>query len=82
MLRIGITGQAGFIGTHLYNALSLNKEKYEYIPFKDDYFQREDTLDAFVRQCDVIVHLAAMNRHNDPNILYRTNIELVQKLIA
>jgi UDP-2-acetamido-2,6-beta-L-arabino-hexul-4-ose reductase len=82
MLRIGITGQAGFIGTHLYNALSLNKEKYEYIPFKDDYFQREDTLDAFVRQCDVIVHLAAMNRHNDPNILYRTNIDLVQKLIA
>lgn len=82
MIRIGITGQAGFIGTHLYNTLSLHKDKYACIPFKDEYFQKEDTLDAFVTQCDVIVHLAAMNRHNDPDVLYRTNIELVQKLIA
>ena len=81
-IRIGITGQAGFIGTHLYNTLSLNKDKYQCIPFNDEYFLMEETLDAFVRQCDVIVHLAAMNRHNDPNILYQTNIELVQKLIA
>lgn len=82
MIKIGITGQAGFIGTHLYNTLRLNKDKYQCIPFKDEYFQKEDTLDAFVTQCDVIVHLAAMNRHNDPDVLYRTNIELVQKLIA
>jgi len=82
MIRIGITGQAGFIGTHLYNTLSLHKDKYACIPFKDEYFQKEETLDAFVRQCDVIVHLAAMNRHNDPDVLYKTNIELVQKLIA
>jgi UDP-2-acetamido-2,6-beta-L-arabino-hexul-4-ose reductase len=82
MIRIGITGQAGFIGTHLYNTLSLHKDKYACIPFKDEYFQREETLDAFVRQCDVIVHLAAMNRHNDPDVLYKTNIDLVQKLIS
>ena len=82
MVKIGITGQAGFIGTHLYNTLSLNKEKYECIPFKDEYFQREETLDAFVKQCDVIVHLAAMNRHNDPDVLYRTNLDLVAKLIT
>jgi UDP-2-acetamido-2,6-beta-L-arabino-hexul-4-ose reductase len=81
LIRIGITGQAGFIGTHLYNTLGLQSEKYERVPFKDDYFQREETLDAFVKQCDVIVHLAAMNRHNDPDVLYKTNIELVQKLI-
>ena len=81
-IRIGITGQAGFIGTHLYNTLSLNKEKYVCIPFNDEYFQREETLDAFVKQCDVIVHLAAMNRHNDPDVLYKTNIDLVQKLIS
>ncbi len=82
MIKIGITGQAGFIGTHLYNTLSLHKDKYACIPFKDEYFQKEETLDAFVRQCDVIVHLAAMNRHNDPDVLYRTNIDLVQKLIS
>lgn len=79
--KIGITGQTGFIGTHLFNTLGLNADKYERIAFLDVYFQKEETLDAFVKQCDVIVHLAAMNRHNDPDVLYKTNIELVQKLI-
>ena len=81
MKKIGITGQTGFIGTHLYNTLGLEQEKYQRIPFRDEYFQKEETLDEFVKQCDVIVHLAAMNRHNDPDVLYKTNIELVQKLI-
>lgn len=81
MINIGITGQTGFIGTHLYNTLGLEPEKFQRIAFRDEYFQKEETLDAFVKQCDVIVHLAAMNRHNDPDVLYRTNIELVQKLI-
>jgi UDP-2-acetamido-2,6-beta-L-arabino-hexul-4-ose reductase len=81
MIKIGITGQAGFIGTHLYNTLSLHPDKYIRIPFRDEFFQSEEALDAFVKQCEVIVHLAAMNRYNDPNVLYKTNIELVQKLI-
>jgi len=81
MIKIGITGQAGFIGTHLFNTLSLHPDKYIIIPFRDEFFKSEEVLDAFVKQCDVIVHLAAMNRHNDPNVLYKTNIELVQKLI-
>jgi UDP-2-acetamido-2,6-beta-L-arabino-hexul-4-ose reductase len=81
MIKIGITGQAGFIGTHLFNTLSLHPDKYIIIPFRDEFFQSEEALDAFVKQCDVIVHLAAMNRHNDPNVLYKTNLELVQKLI-
>ena len=81
MIKIGITGQAGFIGTHLYNTLSLHPDKYIRIPFQDEYFQSEEALDTFVKKCDVIIHLAAMNRHNDPDVLYKTNIELVQKLI-
>ena len=81
MIRIGTTGQAGFIGTHLFNTLSLQKDKYVTVPFEDSFFDSEATLDSFVRQCDVIVHLAAMNRHSDANVLYQTNIELVQKLI-
>ena len=81
MIKIGITGQAGFIGTHLYNTLSLHPDQYIRIPFRDEFFQSEEALDAFVKQCEVIVHLAAMNRHNDHNVLYKTNIELVQKLI-
>lgn len=80
-MKVGITGQAGFIGTHLYNNLGLDKD-FERIPFSDEFFQSENKMDQFVKQCDVIVHLAAMNRHNDPQELYKTNIELVEKLIA
>lgn len=82
MLKIGITGQAGFVGTHLYNTLGLFTDKFTRIPFKDDFFSDSLILEEFVKQCDVIVHLAAMNRHNDPQIIYETNIGLVNKLIA
>ena len=33
-------------------------------------------------KCDVIVHLAALNRHNDQDKIHSTNIELVKKLIS
>jgi UDP-2-acetamido-2,6-beta-L-arabino-hexul-4-ose reductase len=82
MLRIGITGQAGFVGTHLYNTLGLKPEQYNRIDFKKEFFNDETALNDFVSQCDVIVHLAAMNRHNEPQVIYDTNIGLVQKLIA
>lgn len=80
MIKIGITGQAGFVGNHLYNLLKLDS-KFETISFEDKYFQDEKQLREFVRQCDVIVHLAAMNRHENPQVIYDTNIELVDKLI-
>lgn len=81
MKRIGITGQAGFVGTHLYNTLGLDKNKFIRIDFEDNFFDNEDILNNFVAQCDVIVHLAAMNRHNDPEVIYKTNIQLVEKII-
>jgi len=82
MIKVGITGQAGFIGTHLYNFLGLKKEEITRIDFKDDYFSEQTVLENFVRECDVIVHLAALNRHNDSGTIYKTNIELVKKLIS
>jgi UDP-2-acetamido-2,6-beta-L-arabino-hexul-4-ose reductase len=81
MLKIGITGQSGFIGTHLFNYLNLKKEEIILVPFKDSYFEKEDQLKEFVTNCDVIVHLAAMNRHGDPQMIYDTNIKLVKLLI-
>ncbi|MEO8234889.1 MAG: NAD-dependent epimerase/dehydratase family protein [Flavobacterium sp.] len=82
MLKVGITGQAGFVGKHLYNTLGLFSEEFERIDFEKYFFEDENKLNDFVSQCDVIVHLAAMNRHNDPQIIYDTNLGLVQKLVS
>lgn len=81
MIKVGITGQAGFMGTHLFNYLGL-KDDIERISFFDEYFDDEHNLKSFVKKCDVIVHLAAMNRHEDQNVIYETNISLVNKLIG
>lgn len=81
MLRVGITGQAGFVGTHLYNTLRLFPDEFKCIAFQRKFFDTETDLNHFVSQCDVIVHLAAMNRHNEPQVIYDNNVGLVQKLI-
>lgn len=81
MKKIGITGQPGFVGTHLYNHIGLSPEKYVRIDFEDSYFSDTEKLRQFVKECDVIVHLAAMNRHTDPQVIYDTNLRLVQQLI-
>ena len=81
MIRLGITGQAGFIGTHLYSLAGTRPDTFERVPFEDAFFEDEAKLRAFVRSCDAIVHLAAVNRHPDPQVLYETNIALVDKLI-
>lgn len=81
-LKIGITGQDGFVGQHLYNTLGLFPNEFERILYKRDYFEDTSKLNAFVQQCDVIVHLAAMNRHNDPEVIYSTNVDLVTRLIS
>ncbi|MEG1692346.1 MAG: NAD-dependent epimerase/dehydratase family protein [Bacteroidales bacterium] len=80
-IKVGITGQAGFVGTHLYNWLGITPN-VEQVPFEDAYYEYPDKLRAFVKQCDVIVHLAAMNRHPEPKVIYDTNIRLVKDLIT
>ena len=80
MKRIGITGQAGFVGTYLFNLLKTKKD-VEAIPFEDAYFENQTLLVDFVKQCDVIVHLAAVNRCDSQEELFQTNIRLVDQLI-
>jgi UDP-2-acetamido-2,6-beta-L-arabino-hexul-4-ose reductase len=82
MLRVGITGQNGFVGTHLFNTLGLEPEVFERISFERSFFESENELDHFVLQCDVIVHLAALNRHNEQEVIYDTNLGLVKQLTA
>jgi UDP-2-acetamido-2,6-beta-L-arabino-hexul-4-ose reductase len=80
-LKIGITGQQGFIGQYLYNVLGLFPDEFERVDFHRGFFDDVSRLVNFVGNCDVIVHLAALNRHNDLDIIYQTNIELVRKLV-
>lgn len=80
-MRIGITGQAGFVGTHLYNTIGLYPDTFERVPFEDSFFDSSSLLCDFVKKCDVIVHLAAMNRHDSQQVIYDTNVSLVNSLI-
>ena len=82
MEKVGITGKNGFVGNHLYKTLGLMPNDFERIEFKKEFFDNPYQLDKFVQQCDVIVHLAAMNRHESQEFIYETNINLVKKLTA
>jgi UDP-2-acetamido-2,6-beta-L-arabino-hexul-4-ose reductase len=81
MIKVGITGESGFIGYHLYQTLGLYSTKFELINFKREYFNNIDKLKNFVESCDVIVHLASIIRHKDSNLIETNNVELVNRLL-
>ena len=80
-LKVGITGQSGFMGSHLCNFLKTKEDQIEIIDFKRNFFESDVDLESFVKKCDVIVHIAAMNRHEDQEVIYNTNVGLVKKLV-
>lgn len=80
--KVGITGQNGFLGYHVYQTLKLYPNEFQVIEFDRTYFDDEEKMDTFTSNCDVIVHLAAVNRHPEEAELYRINIDLTNKLIA
>ncbi|MDA9676598.1 NAD-dependent epimerase/dehydratase family protein [Flavobacteriaceae bacterium] len=81
-MKIGITGQRGFVGTHLTNNIKFLCEEFELVPYENKYFDEVDKLDLFISQCDVVVHLSGINRHSDEDFLYKKNIELTETLIS
>lgn len=81
MKKVGITGQNGFVGYHLYQTIKLFPDEFQLIDFERSFFDDQSLLDKFVKECDVIVHLAALNRHNDPQAIYDTNVGLVSQLV-
>lgn len=78
---VGVTGQAGFVGNHLWTTLAL-RDDVELVPFERSFFENPSALSEFISKCDTIVHLAAMNRHEDANVIFNTNVALVDKLIT
>lgn len=81
MKRIGITGCNGFIGRHLTQWLLLSPQRWEVRLCDHDLMSDAERLQEFVGGCDVIVHLAALNRNGDDEQIYTTNISIVRELI-
>ena len=81
MIKVGVTGSNGFIGWHLCRTLELETNKFEFIDFKRDWFNEDINLDSFVSKCDIIVHLAGLNRHSEESAIYETNVALAVKLV-
>ena len=80
-MRVGITGQAGFIGTHLAKYVQERSDTI-LVPFEDGFFSDDGRLRDFVKRCDVIIHLAAASRMPSEQELYDLNVGLVEKVIA
>ncbi len=80
-MKVGITGQSGFIGWHLYQTIRFKFKDFKLIDFKKEFFYNSNDLDRFVSMCDIIFHLAGVNRDDDENKLYKENIKLASFLI-
>lgn len=81
MIKVGITGSNGFIGWHLCQTLKLQVDSFELIEFNRNWFDNNLQLDNFISKCDIIVHLAGLNRHNEESTIYDTNVRLANKLV-
>jgi UDP-2-acetamido-2,6-beta-L-arabino-hexul-4-ose reductase len=82
MLRIGITGDTGFIGKNLSSVISHYPDTYFHVKFDRSFFKDFKLLCQFVSNCDVIVHLAALSRHPMAGSVIENNISLTKQLIA
>jgi len=81
MIKVGVTGSNGFIGWHLCRTIELDTNQFELIEFQRDWFNENINLDTFVSKCDIIVHLAGLNRHSEESAIYDTNVGLAFKLV-
>lgn len=80
--KIGITGHNGFLGNHLKNQIQYQFTDFELLDFKRSFFEDQKQLSIFVNRCDVIIHLAGLNRHNSEQEITSTNIKLAEILGA
>lgn len=82
-MKIAISGYSGFIGKHLKNTLIYKNDfKSENILLinKED-FHNSDRLKDKIRDCEIIIHLAGVNRHPDPKFIFEENVRLASVLI-
>jgi UDP-2-acetamido-2,6-beta-L-arabino-hexul-4-ose reductase len=78
-VKIAVTGADGLLGTHL-RAYLKGLPGTEVRPINRQDFE-QGTLAEAVAACDVVVHLAGMNRGDDA-LVAETNVALTQQLIG
>ncbi len=64
------------------NTLKFLPVTYQIVTIADDLFENPIELSKAVTHCHAVVHLAAVNRHSDPQYIYNTNVQLAEKLVA
>ncbi|HAF00064.1 MAG TPA: capsule biosynthesis protein CapF [Methylophilaceae bacterium] len=79
-MKIGITGAFGFLGFHL-RAYFKSKSNFELALAGREVFSDLDKMSTFVRDCDVIVHLAGVNRSDNNDALIVANISLAEQIV-
>ncbi len=77
---IGITGATGLLGWHL-RAFLQTDANLRVVPAPRSWLTTAEELDALVSECDVLVHLAGMNRGSDHEV-EATNVALAEALVA
>ena len=76
-MKVLVTGASGFVGKNLITTLD-NLEGYQVIEF--DKNNTLEDLKGFVSESDFVVHLAGINRPENPEDFYRGNAGLTETL--
>jgi UDP-2-acetamido-2,6-beta-L-arabino-hexul-4-ose reductase len=78
MMKILVTGSDGFIGKNLIAELRNPKdgEVYEF-----DKQNNPDDLEIFTKNCDIVFHLAGVNRPNDEKEFNEGNADFTRRLL-
>jgi UDP-2-acetamido-2,6-beta-L-arabino-hexul-4-ose reductase len=79
-LVVGVTGSRGMLGWHVCGFLRTLPDVQVRLADRDS-FSSAGSLADFVRGCDVVVHLAGMNR-GDVTEVAQTNVRITQELVA
>ncbi len=77
-MKVLITGAGGFIGKNL--AAELKNRGYDHL-LEYDMHTEEQVLEAYVRECDFVFHLAGVNRPKEEEDFFKGNVEFTARLL-
>lgn len=80
-MKIGITGANGFIGGYL-KLLFSSDNRLNLVEFDREFFEHSPLMDAFVSDCDVIIHTASVIRHDNDDYIYNENVKITKSLLS